>query len=189
MTVTVLTIIIAVLGLAIALFVFRAVPSVRTYFKFRGQRLVTCPETHEPEAVKVAAGEAGLGAFVNEPTLRLQSCSRWPERQDCGQNCLAQIEADPQNCLVWNLVAKWYEGKTCAFCHKPIAPLRHLDHAPALLGPDFRTAEWKDVTPQDLPRIFSTHQPVCWNCHVAETLRRLHPNLVTDRQVEPRRMM
>jgi len=45
MTVTVLTIIIAVLVLAVALFGFRAVPGVRAYFKFSGKRLVTCKRT------------------------------------------------------------------------------------------------------------------------------------------------
>ena len=189
MTLTTLTIIGAVLVLAVALFVFRAVPGMQAYFKLRGKRLVTCPETQAPAAVDVAASEAALGAFVNEPTLRLETCSRWPERESCGQNCLQQIEADPQNCLVWNMVARWYEGKSCVFCHKLIGPLRHLDHVPALLGPNFRTSEWKEVAPQDLPKVFSTHQPVCWNCHVAETFRRVHPRLVTDRALEPKRMM
>lgn len=189
MTVSILTIIIAVLVLAIALVVLRAVPGVRTFFRFRGERIVTCPETQKPEAVNVAAGEAALGVFFNEPTLRLKECSRWPERQGCGQDCLQQIEANAQNCLVWNMVSKWYEGKICVFCRKPIGPLHHLDHAPALLGPDFRTIEWKEVSPERLPEVFSTHQPVCWNCHVAETFRRLHSGLVTDRAPEPRRMM
>ena len=189
MTVTVITIVVAVLVLAVALFVFRAVPGVQAYFRLRGKRLVTCPETQTPHAVDVAATEAALGAFVNEPTLRLKECSRWPERQNCGQDCLSQIEADPQNCLVWNIVAKWYEGKSCVFCHKPIGPLQHLDHTPALLGPDFKTSEWKDVAPQDLPKIFSSHKPVCWNCHVTETFLRLHPELVTHRPLEAKRVM
>jgi len=188
MTISVLTIVIAVLVLAIALFVFRAVPGVRAYFKFRGKRLVTCPETHKSEAVDVAVGEAALGAFFNEPTLRLNQCSRWPEREDCGQDCLQEVEVNPENCLVWNIVSKWYEGKSCVFCNKPIGPLHHLDHAPALLGPDFKTAEWKGISPEQLPEIFSTHQPVCWNCHIAESFRRLHPELVTDRAYEPRRI-
>jgi hypothetical protein len=188
MSVTVFSIIIAVLVLALALFVLRAVPGMRAYFRFRGPRLITCPETQTPESVTVAAKEAGLGAFFNEPTLHLDKCSRWPERQACGQDCLQQVEADPEKCLVWNIVAKWYEGKKCVFCHKPLAPLAHLDHAPALLGPSFQTAEWKDVSPEKLPQVFSTHQPVCWNCHVAETFRRLHPELVTDRRFEPKRM-
>jgi hypothetical protein len=187
MTVTVL-IVIVVLALAVGLFVFRAIPGVRAYFGYRGKRIITCPETHAPAAVDVAAGEAAVGAFLSEPTLRLKECSRWPERQDCGQECLQQIEADPENCLVWNIVSKWYEGKTCVFCHKPIAPLHHLDHVPAVLGPDFKTAEWKEFRAEQLPQIFSSHQPVCWNCHVAESFRRLHPELVVDREVEPKRI-
>lgn len=188
MTVSVLTITIAVLLLAAGLFVFRAVPGIRAYFSFRGKRIVTCPETQKPVAVDVAAKEAALGAFFNEPTLHLSACTRWPERQDCGQDCLDQIEANPENCLVWNIVSKWYEGKKCVFCHKPVGPLHHLDHAPALLGPDFRTMEWNRIRPEQLPGIFETHQPVCWSCHVTESFRRLHPELVTDRPVEARRI-
>jgi hypothetical protein len=189
MTVTVLSIIIAVLVLGAGLFILRAAPSLRTYFNFRGKRLVTCPETHKTTAVSVSASEAALGTFFNEPTFRLSQCSRWPERQDCGQDCLQQIEADPENCLVWKIVAKWYEGKKCVFCHKLIGPLNHLDHAPALLGPDFRTAEWREINPEQLPEIFAKFQPVCWNCHVTETFRRLHPEMVVDRQVEAKRVM
>lgn len=189
MTVSVLTIIIAVLVIGAGLFVVRAVPSVRTYFNFRGKRLVTCPETQKPEAVNVAAPEAALGIFFNEPTLRLNQCSRWPENQNCGQECLQQIEANPEECLVWNQVSKWYENKKCVFCQKPIGPLHQLDHAPALLGSDFRTTEWKYIRPEQLAQVFSTHQPVCWNCHVSETFRRLHPDLVVDRAAEPRRTM
>jgi hypothetical protein len=187
MTLTLL-IILVVLVLAVVLFVSRAIPGVRAYFQYRGRRIVTCPETSTAAAVTVAASEAAAGAFLSEPTLRLKECSRWPEREGCGQDCLKQVEADPEKCLVWNMVSRWYEGKACVFCRKPIGPLHHLDHAPALVGPDFRTCEWKDVRPEDLPRIFSTYQPVCWNCHVAETFRRTHPELVVNREPEPRRL-
>jgi hypothetical protein len=137
----------------------------------------------------VAAAEAGLGAFFDEPMLRLRQCSGWPEREHCGQGCLSEIEADPETCLVSNIVARWFEGKGCVVCHKLIGPLHPMDHSPALLGEDFQTTEWKAVRADEFPKIFSTHQPVCWNCHVAETFRRLRPNLVTDRTVEPRRTM
>lgn len=189
MTVSVLTIIVAVLVLSLGLFVLRTVPGVRALFKWRGKRIVTCPETKQPAVVNVAAGEAALGVIFNEPTVRLKECSRWPEREGCGQDCLQEVEANAQSCLVWNMVSKWYEGKSCVFCKKPIGPLHHVDHSPAFLGPDFRTAEWKNIRPEKLPDIFSTHQPVCWNCHVSETFRREHPELVTDRVPEPRRTM
>jgi hypothetical protein len=188
MTGTIL-LVIAVLALAVGLFVFRSIPGLRAYFAYRGKRLITCPETHKAAAVDVAASEAAFGAFLSEPTLRLKECSRWPERQDCGQECLQQIEVDPENCLVWNIVSEWYEGKKCVFCHKTFSTLRHLDHAPALLDPDHHTIEWRELRPEQLPEVLSTHRPVCWNCHVAETLRRLHPELVVDRELEPKRMM
>jgi hypothetical protein len=188
MSVTVL-ICIAVLALAVGLFVFRAIPGVRAFFDYRGKRLVTCPETHKLEAVDIAATEAAVGAFLSEPTLRLNQCSRWPEREHCGQECLKQIEMDPENCLLWNIVSKWYEGKSCVFCHKSIGALHHLDHAPALLGPDHNSVEWNQVRPQDLPQVFATHRPVCWNCHIAENFRRVHPELVVDRGMEAKRML
>lgn len=187
MTLTVLIALVVVV-LAAGLFVFRAIPGIRAYFDYRGKRLITCPETQKTAAVDVAAGEAALGAFLREPTLRLKECSRWPERQGCGQDCLQQIESDSENCLVWSIVSKWYEGKKCVFCHKLIGPLHHMDHAPALLGPDFKTTEWKDLRPEELPEVFPRYQPVCWNCHVAESFRRLHPELVTTREPEARRI-
>ena len=187
MTVTVL-IAVVVVALTVGLFIFRAIPGVRAFSTYRGKRLITCPESHTTEAVDVAAGEAAVGAFLTEPTLRLKECSRWPERQDCGQDCLQQIEADPERCLVWNIVGRWYDGKVCVFCRKPFSAIHALDHVPALLGPDYRTTEWKNFRPQDLPKAFETYQPVCWNCHVAETFRRLHPDLVVDRKAEPRRI-
>lgn len=180
---------IVVITLAVGLFIFRAIPALRAYFDYRGKRLITCPETHKAAAVNVAAREAAVGAFLSEPRLRLTECSRWPERKDCGQECLKQIEVSPENCLVWNIVSHWYDGKQCVFCHKSFGELHHLDHAPALLGPDHKTAEWKELRPEQLPEIFSTHRPVCWNCHVAETFRRLHPELVVDRELEPKRIM
>lgn len=187
MTGTIL-VVIAVLALAVGLFVFRAIPGVRAYFEYRGKRLITCPETHKAAAVEVAAGEAAIGAFLSEPTLHLKQCSRWPERQDCGQDCLQQIEVDPENCLVWNIVSNWYEGKKCVVCHKTFGKIRHLDHAPALLDADHKTVEWRELRPEQLPEVFATHWPICWNCHVAATFRRMHPELVTDREPEPGRL-
>lgn len=187
MTGTIL-VIIAVLAIAAGLFVFRLIPSVRAYFEYRGKRLITCPETHQSEAVDVAAGEAAVGAFLSEPTLSLKQCSRWPERQHCDQECLRQIEADPENCLVWNIVSRWYEGQRCTICRKAFGRLHHLDHAPALLAPDHKTVEWRELKPEQLPEIFSTHRPLCWNCHVSETFRRMYPELIVDREPEPRRI-
>jgi hypothetical protein len=172
---------IAIVVVVAGILIFRSIPAVTTYFTFRGKRLITCPETHETEAIDVAARKAALTALFSEPTLRLDRCSRWPERQGCGQECLQQVEIDPDNCLLWNVVSHWYEGQPCVFCHKPFEPLQHLDHRPALMGPDHITAEWNQFRPEQLPGIFSTFKPVCWNCHVTQTFSRVHPELLIDR--------
>ena len=172
---------IALLAVVGGLVLFRFIPAVQTYFMYRGKRLITCPETLTTEVVNVAAGKAAAEVFVGGSSLRLEECSRWPERRDCGQECLRQIEADPDNCLLWNIVSNWYDGKRCVYCQKPFGPLNHLDHVPALLGPERKTTEWDQVRPEQLPKMLSTHRPVCWGCHVTQTFRREHPELVVYR--------
>jgi hypothetical protein len=174
---------------AAGLVIYRAVPAVRAYFTYRGKRLVTCPETRKTAAVDVAAGKAAAEAFAGKIELRLDRCSRWPERHDCGQECLTQIHADPEHCLVWNIVSRWYEGQNCAYCRKRFGPLEHLDHAPALMRADRQTIEWNQLRPEQLPEVLSTCWPVCWNCHIVETFRREHPELVVERKWDPRRLM
>src|SRR5271154_5919039 len=77
--------------------------ALRMYLKFRGKRLVSCPETHRPAAVRIGAGKAAFKAAVGNEQLRLSECSRWPEREGCGQDCLAQIQEAPKACLVWTI--------------------------------------------------------------------------------------
>jgi hypothetical protein len=173
---------IALVAVLIGIVLFRAIPSLQTYLLYRGKRLITCPETLKTEAVDVAAGKAAAWTLINEPILRLDRCSRWPERQDCGQECLQQIEADPENCLVWNIVSNWYEGKTCVYCRKRFGRLHHLDHAPALLRSDGVTTEWDRFRPEQLSEVFSVYQPVCWNCHITQSFRHEHPELVVERR-------
>jgi hypothetical protein len=149
---------------------------------YRGTRLVACPETRRPAAVELDAVRAALSLFGDERgRLRLSNCSRWPEKAGCGQECLAEVERDPQACLVRTIVAGWYRGQSCAFCGKPIPEVTWTEHRPAVLSPDRVTASWKDVKPESLPDIFSTHKPVCWDCHVVQSVVREHPDLVTVR--------
>jgi hypothetical protein len=74
---------------------YRVIHGIRVYFRFRGTRLVTCPETHEPAVVEVAARSMAIQAILAEPCLLLSECSRWPMRRGCGQDCLRQIEDRP----------------------------------------------------------------------------------------------
>lgn len=155
--------------------------ALRTYLKFRGKRLVSCPETHHPAAVCVAAGKAALKATVGKEHLKLSECSRWPEREACGQECLAQIEEAPKACLVWTIINRWYEGQQCVYCHKPFGEIHWHDHAPALLDSEHKTVEWNQIPAAKLQEALGTHLPVCWSCHIAETFRRTYPERFVDR--------
>ena len=72
----------------------------RAYLKWRGERIITCPENQRPAGVLVNTRHVLLMTLEGKSDLRLKSCSRWPERKDCGQECLRQIEAAPEDCLI-----------------------------------------------------------------------------------------
>jgi hypothetical protein len=177
-----IVVILSLAGLAVGMAVFMSIRAGRAFLRSRGRRLVTCPENHCAAAVELDAKGAGLKAFRGGDYLCLQDCSRWPQMQECAQDCLSQVQALGQGCLVRNVVASWYQGKVCAYCHKPVGDVAEwTGHIPALLTPEAKTVSWDDVPAERLPEILATHQPVCWSCHIAETFRRQHPELVTDR--------
>lgn len=170
------------LAAAVVYGMYRLAAAFLVYLKFRGKRLVTCPETKQAAAVEVAASGVAIRAVAGVPHLRLSDCSRWPERENCGQDCLSQVEADPEKCLVWNIVNSWYAGKTCVYCNKPFGKINWHDHRPALLDANRKSVQWTDVPPARLPEVFASHWPVCWDCHIAESFRREHSDMVVDRQ-------
>jgi hypothetical protein len=165
--------------LAILYFVLR--PFARAYLRYRGTRVIMCPEACKPAAVWVDAAHAAGTAIVGRPRLRLKDCSRWPERAGCDQSCLSQVETAPHGCLVRTLLAEWYRKQKCVFCGRPLGEAHWVEHRPALLNADGRTLEWSEVPPETIPDVLATHQPVCWDCHIAETFRCQHPELVVDR--------
>jgi hypothetical protein len=174
--------ILSLVGLAVGVSAFALVKGLRVYLRMRGKRLVTCPENHCTAAVELDAKGAGLRAFRGGTYLCLRDCSRWPEKHDCAQDCLTEVNALGQGCLVRNIVAGWYQGRTCVYCRKPVDNVADwTGHMPGLVDQDYKTVSWGDVPPEKLPDVFTTHKPVCWSCHMTETFRREHPELVTDR--------
>jgi len=111
------------------------------YRRYRGKRIVTCPETREPAAVEVDAAHVAASAWGGRLALRLKACTRWPEKADCGQECLTEVERD-----VEVNASGWFRVQSCVSCGKPI--------------------------PGALADVFSTQKPVCWDCHVAQSVAR-----------------
>ena len=151
------------------------------WLKYRGKRIVTCPENQKPAGVSLDVAHVAATALGGNPQLRLSLCSRWPERAGCGQECLSQIENSPEDCLVRNILLHWYEGKQCAWCGRPIGAIHLAERKPALLTADRCSVEWNQIPAEQLQQTLSTALPLCFTCHIANTMVREHPELVIDR--------
>ncbi|MBZ5596703.1 MAG: DUF1761 domain-containing protein [Acidobacteriia bacterium] len=66
------------------------------YVHFRGSRAVTCPETRQQVAVNFDALHAAVSGMGGRSKLRLAGCTRWPERADCGQDCIPEATRTAQ---------------------------------------------------------------------------------------------
>ena len=139
---------------------------VRAWFRAAGERVVTCPESHQAAGITLAAARAATGAVLggSEPVIR--SCSRWPEKGGCGQECLAEIHAAADGCLVREKVRAWYEGKSCVRCSRDLSPACWQHNRPALRVPDGHTRTWASLRPEEVPAALATDEPICWDCHV-----------------------
>ncbi|HEU4479300.1 MAG TPA: hypothetical protein VFR80_12345 [Pyrinomonadaceae bacterium] len=154
---------------------------VRASSKYRSSRTVACPETGRPALVEIDALHASLTSLVGRPDIRLESCSRWPMKNQCGQECLANLDVAPGECLVSGVLMRWYRGKNCAYCGKPAEELHWIDHKPALETPAGQLMESSEVPVDKLPLVLKSHLPVCWDCYIAQTFRQNHPELVVFR--------
>lgn len=151
------------------------------WLKYRGQRIIQCPENHRPAGVVLDAAHAAATVFGGEAKLRLSSCSRWPEKAGCGQECLTEIREAGPDCLVRNIVAGWYGEKACASCGQPIGKIDWSGSPPALLLADRISVEWKQVPADELVETLAVALPICFACHTTNRLVQEHPELVTDR--------
>ena len=170
---------IAMIILAAALWL--GIRVVRSSSRFRGSRIVTCPETNKPTIVEVDALHASLTSAVGLADIRLKDCSRWPIKEQCGQECLMDLDVAPEGCLVSGVLMRWYRDKNCVYCRKAFPELHWVDHRPALLSADGKLLAWNEVQLDQLRNVLESYAPVCWDCYIAQTFRHDHPDLVVMR--------
>lgn len=65
--------------------------ALTTLADHREPKSLVCPETGLATTVQVDAGRAARGAVFGRMRMAVQNCSRWPERADCGQGCVAPL--------------------------------------------------------------------------------------------------
>ena len=155
---------------------------VRTYVKYRGNRLVVCPETERYATVEIDGPLAAVTSLFGALELRIENCSRWPEHQHCTQDCVRQIALFPLGCPMRDLLTSWHAGMECVLCGRHFGNFSLFD-CPALLSPEGNLVECESVRPEALPDVLYTHKPVCWDCKGTKT-RSGHSHLAAQ---QPRR--
>ncbi len=85
--------------------------AVTVFRRYRGKRIVTCPETMKSCAVEVDARRAAISTVISHPELRMKSCSRWPQRGGCGQECMLQIQILPFDSSIKDTLSRWNAGR------------------------------------------------------------------------------
>src|SRR5579864_1148526 len=133
------------------------------FLRFRGTRVVRCPENRQLTAVELSAWQAVLTAFWGGTLPHVRSCSRWPARSGCDQGCVKDIRNAPAGTLVETILANWCHYNACFYCGAPLAHLRIGPHQPHLVDRDLRIFEWRDIPPQEIPQTLPRCEPVCEN--------------------------
>jgi hypothetical protein len=155
--------------LAITLLILMAHRAVSVVREYRGIRLISCPGTGQAAAVELALPTAALSGIFRSPLLRVRKCSGWPERRDCGQACTQQIGQAPADSLIANILTRWCADQACVCCGAPLRSIPVGPHQPCFMSADRKVFEWREVPPQELPRMLESCGPVCWTCLMAET--------------------
>jgi hypothetical protein len=165
-------------------FVLSWVPVLVRYLVERhresGDRVITCPGNQKTAVVRLDAGHAAWTDIGGERKLRLDSCSRWPERADCGRECLREVEVAPDGCLVRARLEAWYRGARCALCGLWIGSLNWFEMRPGLLTPEGRPLSWAEIPAEELPAAMAAYRPICSDCYLAESFRDHFPDRVID---------
>jgi len=183
-----MTIVYLVVAAVVAILIYFGIRYfVKTSRRFGGARVIICPETGKQAMVEVDARRAALTSLIGQEEIRLESCWSWPLRENCGQECLLQLDVAQADCLVRSVLIKWYRGKNCAFCWRPFGEVELIDHKPALLNREGVTVEWAAIPITTVNEAMATYQPVCWNCHIAQTFRREHTDMVVERPARQRK--
>jgi len=152
---------ILVTGLPVAL-------SLQSYFQNRGLQSAICPESGDQVDIEVDNKYSFWTALRGQEHSRLKSCTNWPEKGNCAQECLVQVDPSPEN--IERMMLSWYKGKACAICARAITPSDWRRGRLAWLD-NHKLVELRQVNLRQLQLKLNELRPLCWRCHQDERVR------------------
>jgi len=164
-----------ILVVALVSVVYLAI-AIRTWWRLRGSRVVTCPETRRPAGVTIDVGHAMVSAVWERADVRIAGCSRWPERRGCAETCVPQIEESPESTRANTLAARFFQGRVCVICRRRLGTLKNGGLQPGFMDPLTReVVPWTQVAAADLPDAIARRRPLCPECTLAESSHDPYP--------------
>jgi hypothetical protein len=83
---------------------------------------------------------------------------------------------------------RFFDGKACAICTRPIPPVQRTGPKPGLLDPaTHETRSWDEIPDGNTSAVLETNLPICASCQVAESFRQRFPAHVVERERSVRR--
>ncbi len=143
--------------------------ALEAYYKNRGRQSAICPENGQPVDIELDSEYAFWTSWRGQEHTRLKSCTRWPHKGDCGQECLPQVDPSPEN--VERLMLGWYKDKTCGICARAITPSDWRRSRLALLDERHKLVELRQLNLVELQSALEHMRPLCWTCHQEERVR------------------
>jgi hypothetical protein len=154
------------------------VSTLQTYFKNRGKRSVTCPDDQKSAEIEVDNSFALQSAMHGREHMRVRTCSHWPENVDCGEECLVQVEATPEN--IERLFLRWFDEKQCSICQRALTRADWRMGRMGFLDDNFKLVELRQIDLEDLGQVAEPKHPLCWKCHQEEKQRQAKPVSVVN---------
>jgi hypothetical protein len=64
--------------------------AAHTFQRYRGKRVLSCPEEMIPAEIGIDARHAAFSSMAGKTALRVRDCSLWPKRRGCREKCLSE---------------------------------------------------------------------------------------------------
>ena len=99
------------------------------------------------------------------------------QRADAGHSAILRRDH-----ATTELLKRFFDGKECAICKRPIPTVQRTGLKPGLLNPRTHEAySWDEIPNAEVSSALETSLPLCPECRVAESFRHRFPDRVVDR--------
>lgn len=85
---TSLLMMLGILAIGVVLVAFPVAADIAA--RYRGRKLVRCPETRQLVEIQLNARRALWTAAFGEAVPRVKSCSLWPKKKGCSEECVKE---------------------------------------------------------------------------------------------------